>query len=426
MVRDRDNKTIEELTKKKTGIHAGHRERLRNKINFDPEFKTFADHEILEYILSLVIPRRDTNKLAHELIDHFGSLASVFYVAPSQLIKFKGMTVSASYLLPALMPLARRVILMSRSEYRKGSMDVPSELLNHMQSFFIGRRTEMFMLFLFDSHYKLITHHTYQNSSPTEVIVPIEDAVYRALNEGASYVAIAHNHPVGDVSISDADMNLTIKLNHALSLSGIKLIEHAIFYENKVFSFHNSGIMDKIVSDFIEVTGKTKLSDSKPERKVFLHDLMEHVLMMDSETPGILQANSKFDAMLEYLERNSIDYFKSRLEEARNTDPGSDTELMWNEFYHLKQSMTDIKGKADSELKILRPRLSDFDSAEDMTIFEDDSDYLVFPLPDTPQKYKGTKTKAVKKEKELTVDDEEYKTFLENLEFDDTEYPDDF
>ena len=65
MSKDND-KTIEKLVAKK-GVHSGHRERMREKVHIDPEMRTFADHDMLEFQLSLVIPRRDTNKLAHDL-----------------------------------------------------------------------------------------------------------------------------------------------------------------------------------------------------------------------------------------------------------------------------------------------------------------------------------------------------------------------
>ena len=48
--------------------HAGHRERLRKKFEENPEMNVFEDHEALEFHLSLVIPRKDTNELAHELL----------------------------------------------------------------------------------------------------------------------------------------------------------------------------------------------------------------------------------------------------------------------------------------------------------------------------------------------------------------------
>ncbi len=388
MTKDKDKKINGDM-KKKGGVHDGHRQRLRDRMDRDPEFKTFADHELLEFVLSLVIPRKDTNELAHELIDHFGSLASVFYVPPAQLIKFKGMTVKAAYLLPTLMPLARRVILMSRSEYRKGSMDVPQELLDHMQSFFIGRRTEVFMLFLFDTNYKLITHHTYQDSSPNHVTIPIEDVVKRALNEGASYAAIAHNHPVGDVSLSDDDMNLTIKINHALMLAGIKLIEHAIYYENKTFSFHNNGLMSKITDDLHKISKTVKLSSSIPERKIFLHNLKEYVISADANTEGGITTYSKLDATMEYLQKHSIDYFKMRLDETRKNNPGSDDELMWKEFYNLKRSLENVETEPWDDVTILKPRATDLNEPYDVELFEDERSEYIFPLPDLPQKYKG-------------------------------------
>ena len=74
--------------------HLGHRERLRKKFDADNELTAFEDHEVLEYLLSLVIPRKDTNDLAHEMIAKMGSLHNVFMSNPRELKEFKNMTMN--------------------------------------------------------------------------------------------------------------------------------------------------------------------------------------------------------------------------------------------------------------------------------------------------------------------------------------------
>lgn len=103
-------KDIEKLTLMKTNPHEGHRQRLRAKIDRDPEMETLEDHEALEFHLSLVIPRKDTNELAHELIRKFGSLDAVLSASPQELIKVKNMTVAASYMLASELSMVRKAM----------------------------------------------------------------------------------------------------------------------------------------------------------------------------------------------------------------------------------------------------------------------------------------------------------------------------
>ena len=141
-----ENKTIEKLTKKNRPVHTGHRERLRARFDKDNEMETFADHEILEMELSLVIPRRDTNGLAHALIDHFGSLESVYRASAHELIKIKGMTTGAAYLLAMHMPIMRRTMTYADATLRCNTMNSTSDAIRTLTDF-LSEETPKLSLF---------------------------------------------------------------------------------------------------------------------------------------------------------------------------------------------------------------------------------------------------------------------------------------
>ena len=77
------------MVEKNKSIHAGHRERLRNRLRGEG-LTSFSEHEVLELLLTYAIPRQDVNPLAHELIDHFGSLSAVLEADTRELMKVKG------------------------------------------------------------------------------------------------------------------------------------------------------------------------------------------------------------------------------------------------------------------------------------------------------------------------------------------------
>ncbi|MBQ3463248.1 MAG: hypothetical protein IJH36_09080, partial [Clostridia bacterium] len=77
------------MAEKNKTIHAGHRQRMRK--NFQSGgFKGWHDHNVLEYILFRVIPRADTNEIAHHLIDGCGGFAEVFRASKEKLTDIMG------------------------------------------------------------------------------------------------------------------------------------------------------------------------------------------------------------------------------------------------------------------------------------------------------------------------------------------------
>lgn len=90
------------------GLHTGHRARLRRAAYFDRKLDGFRDTELLELLLSFAVPRRDTNPLAHALIDKFGSVLGALRANADDLARVRGMTKNAARLLPVVGALTLR------------------------------------------------------------------------------------------------------------------------------------------------------------------------------------------------------------------------------------------------------------------------------------------------------------------------------
>ena len=88
-------------------IHSGHREKMRKRFIHDKGFENFEDHQILELLLFYANTRSDTNPLAHELIDAFGSLKGVLEARPEQLMQVKGIGEKQAVLISMVVPLTR-------------------------------------------------------------------------------------------------------------------------------------------------------------------------------------------------------------------------------------------------------------------------------------------------------------------------------
>ena len=97
-------------------VHDGHRDRMRKRIE-QYGIDSLQDHEVLEYLLYAVVPRKDTNELAHTILDEFGSLGNVFDQPIERLQKVKGISYNMAIFLHSLSDVSRRY-------YRKSLDDV--------------------------------------------------------------------------------------------------------------------------------------------------------------------------------------------------------------------------------------------------------------------------------------------------------------
>ena len=101
----------EEVNNRMANVHEGHREKLRNRFIQDKGFENFEDHQILELLLFYANSRKDTNPLAHELLDQFGSLKGVLEARPEQLMTVSGIGDQAATLISMVVPLSATFLM---------------------------------------------------------------------------------------------------------------------------------------------------------------------------------------------------------------------------------------------------------------------------------------------------------------------------
>lgn len=287
------------LQEKKKNPHEGHRARLREKFSKDSTMETFADHELLEFHLSLVIPRKDTNALAHELIDKFGSLNNVLLASPNELIKVKNMTVAAAYLLASESAVVRRGMRSDVLQDKNDKLVRPRDTISLMQIDFLGRKVECFSIALLDLNYRLMRTFFTEGYSGTYVPTDVADIMLKISREGAKYVIIAHNHPSGNVTPSLDDIDLTRNIYGALNQLNVELLDHIIFHDFDAFSFRNNGILQTIEKDLFLEENKS-ISDDSELRRQFLTDLNEYILEPTLVPDGRLVAKPRNVILAEY------------------------------------------------------------------------------------------------------------------------------
>lgn len=224
-------------------MHDGHRDRMRIRIQ-ENGIESLQPHELIEYILYHAIPRKDTNEIAHLLLDKYGSVANVFSADYNDLLTIKGMTNNASLLLtsfPSILRYYQKDLITSKVRVR-----TRGDCLKYLQSFFMGEHIEKVYLLCLDANNNIINCVMLSSGLPNQVMVDARQVADVALKQKAVSVILSHNHPSGEVEPSRADIELTRSIACALELLQIKLFDHFIFSDKGCFSFYDAGIVDTI------------------------------------------------------------------------------------------------------------------------------------------------------------------------------------
>lgn len=216
-------------------IHNGHRNRMREKF-LEEGADAFRDHELLEIILYYCVPRRDTNPLAHKLINTFGSFSAVLE-APVELLMECGLSRNAAVLIK-LLPEVSRVYL--DDKVGKNKIVTDENIGDKILAKFVGRINEAVLLMLLDSKGKELYCGIISKGSVNSSEIYIRKLVELAVKYNASTAVLAHNHPSGIALPSSKDIVTTKGVLQALRLVGVRLIDHIIVADNDYVSMAQS------------------------------------------------------------------------------------------------------------------------------------------------------------------------------------------
>ena len=212
-----------------THRHDGHRERMRERF-LNAGGNAFADHELLETLLFYAIPRRDTNDLAHRLIEDFGSLAGVLEADIDHLCRTDGISKSSAAYLKLLCELSTRYTSSKlKTEDAKTVFDTPGKIAAFMAPRYIGVNVERVYLLLFDNGMHMIDCFHVCDGSISGVSMSVRRIAEQAYKKGAAAAILTHNHPGGLAIPSADDVRVTRRLAETLRLLEVPLLEHYVF-----------------------------------------------------------------------------------------------------------------------------------------------------------------------------------------------------
>ena len=225
--------------RKSTYTRTGHRKRVRGQL-IRSGIASFADYQILEYLLFYGIPRKDTKAMAYELLGKFGSFTGVLDASVSELMEVPGMTYNAAVLLFSLPQICARYEVKRLSGRRIYSC---KQLIPYVRSLSPMDKESLTVICLDENSNFLSSFDVTDVAKKESVLIRAEDALTGAAAKGATQVVLAHNHPSGVSAPSHTDIESTKKMICLFQAAGVAVLDHVVVTPTGAFSiFHNKEI----------------------------------------------------------------------------------------------------------------------------------------------------------------------------------------
>ena len=220
----------------------GHRKRLHERF-LRSGFAGMTDHEVIETLLTLAIPRKDVKEPAKTLLARFGNLKGIFDAPLEEFRAIPG--------IGSVTPVAFRIIREAANLYLQqkaeagASLASPEMLYDFWRSRLGGLKDEVFEVAYLDSGYKLLRDgiERLEEGTVDRATVYPRRAMEAALRKGAAILIFAHNHTNGNVQPSEQDKIITKAFVLAASTLHIKIHDHLIVSKDEVFSFRKEGLI---------------------------------------------------------------------------------------------------------------------------------------------------------------------------------------
>ncbi|AJP71051.1 RadC family protein [Sphingomonas hengshuiensis] len=219
---------------------AGHRARLRQRL-FEGGPDALLDHELIEYLLALAIPRRDTKPLAKALLHEFGGIAGLLTADAAALARVPGMGETSAAALKTAHAAALRLLRAQVAE--RPVLANWQALLDYLRADMAHHTIERFRVLHLNSRNMLVRDELMSEGSIDQAAVYVREVIRRAIDLGSAALILVHNHPSGDPSPSRADIEITRSIAEAGKRLGIVVHDHVIIGAQGHSSLRGQGLI---------------------------------------------------------------------------------------------------------------------------------------------------------------------------------------
>ncbi|MGW8203067.1 RadC family protein [Sphingomonas bisphenolicum] len=219
---------------------AGHRARLRQKLA-ESGGEALHDHELIEYLLALAIPRRDTKPLAKALLREFGGIGGLMSADWQAIARVPGMGDTS---IAAIKIVQASALRMLRNEVAERPVLASWQaLLDYLRADMAHLRVERVRVLHLNSRNMLIRDDHMGDGSIDQAAIYVREVIKRAMELGSAALILVHNHPSGDPSPSRQDIDITRQIVEAGKRLGISVHDHIIMAASGHASLRAQGLL---------------------------------------------------------------------------------------------------------------------------------------------------------------------------------------
>ena len=238
-------------------LHKGHRQRLKSKA-LKNGLKSLSKHEILELMLTYTIPQKDTNELAHKLINSFFGFSNVFEADYNELLKQNGVGKETALFL-TLLPQLFEIYKQDKQTTKQIKLKDLNSCLTYFRNNYEISSSEKLYIFCINNLYNLVDAIEINGNSDSLINVDPKTLISKILNSKATGIIMMHTHPHGDSSPSYQDVESTLSVMYVCKMFGINFYDHIILTETEYFSMgHNAQVFETFAGNSQHYKALTK------------------------------------------------------------------------------------------------------------------------------------------------------------------------
>lgn len=277
--RESENKQKITKTAKKENIHSGHRERLKKQYSLNG-INTMTDIQKLELLLFYAIPQKDTNPIAHALLNRFGTIKGVLNASVRELCSVDGIKENSATYLKLVSNMANVCSLPEEGE----ELSTTKAVKDYCKKFYVGVNVEQFHVVCLSAENKVIGTKMIRSGTTDQIKLEIRDITEFAISINCNRIVVSHNHPNGEGRMSDEDCRFTYSLVCSCMLNSIDILDHIVVGVNGVFSFDEHKIMEKLrqkAFNKVLIDNATKLFISNSNKKYIRSEEFDFDINLD-------------------------------------------------------------------------------------------------------------------------------------------------
>ena len=232
-----------------TNLHQGHRARMRER--YRSGAPSLASYELLEILLYHAVAQKDTNPLAHALLDRFGSLEGVLYASREDLLSVSGVGEKIADFLTQNARSARAIANACLWEKPEPIYDDYSDLGAFFVDYFAAHPAQATVAVLLNARMQKISLEEIAPLDYASAGVRADGVIASAMARGASVVVMAHNHPHGPAYPTHGDIVSSQVMEKSFSDCGILLLEHYVVCGREYVGFHHRFCVHEGIDDAV-------------------------------------------------------------------------------------------------------------------------------------------------------------------------------